>query len=170
MKATLVRCVALLPLTAGGTPDYLFTSGRANRYNPAGVPCVYFSEDEVTARLEYARRFGKNVGGRQPLGTFFAEVSLKRVLDLGDAKTRAALKLRPKDLRATWQVARGPTRTQLLGLAASGGSIAAIRFPSDAARVNRLVGFNMVIFRDCVQPPDHVYILGPTRKPLGQWP
>lgn len=41
LKATLVRCVALLPLTAGGTPDYLFTSGQANRYNPAGVPCLF---------------------------------------------------------------------------------------------------------------------------------
>jgi hypothetical protein len=56
LRATLVRCVAMLPLTAGGTPDYLFTSGRANRCNPAGVDCIYFSQDERTARAEYRGR------------------------------------------------------------------------------------------------------------------
>src|SRR5689334_14491077 len=48
--STVVRCVALLPLTARGTPDYLFASGKANRFNPSGIACVYFSEDEKTAR------------------------------------------------------------------------------------------------------------------------
>ena len=41
VNLTLVRCVALLPLTAHGTPDYLFTSGKANCYNPAGLLCIY---------------------------------------------------------------------------------------------------------------------------------
>jgi len=170
LKVTLVRCVALQPLTSRGTPDYLFTSGRANRYNPAGVRCVYFSEDEATARLEYARRFGNDRGLWQPLGTYFAEVNLTKVLDLDDAKTRAAFKLRPKDLAVAWQLARRPTRTQMLGLAASRGSVAAIRFPSDAARANGLRGFNVVIFHDGVRAPDHVRILGLTKKPLKQWP
>lgn len=40
-EGVLVRCVALLPLTARGAPDYLFTSGKPNRFNPAGVPCVH---------------------------------------------------------------------------------------------------------------------------------
>jgi RES domain-containing protein len=170
LRATLVRCVALLPLTASGTPDYLFTSGQPNRYNPAGVRCVYFSEDEATARMEYARRFGKGRGARQPLGTYFAEVSLTKVLDLDDARTRDAFKLKPKDMAVAWQRAKRPTRTQLLGLAASSGSVAAIRFPSDAARAKGSLGFNVAIFRDGVKPPDHVHILGPMKKPLGKWP
>src|SRR5256712_11221943 len=62
---TVVRCVGLIPLTSHGTPDSLFTSGKANRFNPAGVACVYFSEDEKTARAEYARRLGP--AGRSPL-------------------------------------------------------------------------------------------------------
>jgi hypothetical protein len=33
LKATLLRCVALQPLIEGGSPDFLFASGRANRYN-----------------------------------------------------------------------------------------------------------------------------------------
>ncbi|MEQ2005689.1 MAG: RES family NAD+ phosphorylase [Limisphaerales bacterium] len=169
-KATLVRCVALLPLTTGGAPDYLFTSGQANRYNPAGVRCVYFSEDEATARLEYARRFGTSRSAQQPLGIYFAEVNLTKVVDLSDAATRDAFKLKAKDLSVTWQLAKRPTRTQLLGLVASRGTVAAIRFPSDAARAVGARGFNVVIFRAGVQAPDHVEILGPTKKPLQKWP
>ena len=74
LKATLVRCVALRPLIEVGSPDFLFTSGRANRYNPVGVACVYFSEDERTARAEYDRRATHRSGALQPLGTFFADV------------------------------------------------------------------------------------------------
>src|SRR2546426_12467425 len=80
---TLVRCVALLPLTAHGTPDYLFTSGQANRYNPAGVSCIYFSEDERTARAEYSRRLG--AAARQPVGVYFANAKLSNVVDLAEA-------------------------------------------------------------------------------------
>ena len=62
LHATLVRCVALSPLIGSGAVDYLFTSGKANRYNPAGVECVYFSEDERTARAEYGRKIGPGMG------------------------------------------------------------------------------------------------------------
>ena len=170
LRATLVRCVALLPLTAAGVPDYLFTSGKANRYNPGGVQCVYFSEDEATARLEYARRFGTGSGALQPAGLYFAEVGLTKVLDMDDPMTRDAFKFRLKDLEVTWQLARRPTRTQLLGLAASTAGVAAIRFPSDAARAKGSLRCNVVIFRDGVQTPDFVRILGPTKKPLQKWP
>lgn len=169
LHATVVRCVGLIPLTAHGTPDYLFASGKANRFNPAGVACVYFSEDEKTARSEYGRRLGP--GGLQPVGTFFAGVRLKKVLDLADSKTCAALGLTDRDLCVAWPLARKPTRTQQLGLAlAQQSDVSAIRFESDAARAAGFTGFNLVIFRDCVRSPDFVKILGPTKKPLQQWP
>jgi RES domain-containing protein len=171
LRAALVRCVAMLPLTAGGTPDYLFTSGRANRCNPAGVDCIYFSEDERTARAEYGRRLGRGTGVLQPVAIYFAEVELARVLDLEDAPTRKALNLKPRDLTVRWQSAQEPTRTQLVGLAVSQQqAIAAIRFPSDAVRAAGFVGFNVVIFCGCVRRPDFVHILGPTKKPLQKWP
>jgi len=171
LRATLVRCVALVPLTEHGTPDYLFTSGQANRCNPPGVHCVYFSEDEKTARTEYGRRFGRSAGVLQPLGTYFAEVSLARVLDLGDIRTREAVGLKARELSVAWQAARTPIRTQLLGLAVSKQTtFSAIRFPSDATRAAGFAGFNIVIFQDAVQWPDFVRILGPTKKPLQQWP
>ena len=68
-------------------------------------------------------------------------------------------------------VARRPTLTQVLGLALTQqADISAIRFESDAARAAGFAGFNVVIFRDCVRAPDYVKILGPTKKPLEQWP
>jgi hypothetical protein len=45
-------------------------------------------------------------------------------------------------------------------------AIAAIRFPSDAARAAEFVGFNVAIFCECVRRPDFVRILGLTKKPL----
>jgi RES domain-containing protein len=166
---TLVRCVGLVPLTAHGTPDYLFASARPNRFNPAGVACVYFSHDEKTARAEYGRRLGR--AGLQPIGMFFAEARLAKVLDLANPKTGLALGLTARDLRVAWPLARSPTHTQLLGLAlAQQTGLSAIRFASDAARAAGFTGFNIVIFRDCVRSPDYVKILGPTKKPLDQWP
>jgi RES domain-containing protein len=167
--ATVVRCVALIPLTAQGTPDYLFTSGKANRFNPAGIACVYFSEEEKTARIEYARRLGP--AALQPAGTFYADVRLSQVLDLANPKTCAALGLDGKAMSVAWPLARKATRTQQLGLAiAQLTGISAVRFPSDAAKAAGFSGFNLVIFRDCIHAPDFVKILGPTRKPLQQWP
>jgi RES domain-containing protein len=171
LKATLVRRVALDPLIEGGGPDFLFTSGRANRYNPAGVACVYFSEDERTARAEYDRRAARRSKGHQPLGTFFADVDLGKVLDLVDDSARKAVGLSAKDLGAHWHRARRPTKSQLLGMAVScQTSIAAIRFPSDAARATGFTGFNVVIFRHCLRRPDYVRILGATKRPLQKWP
>src|SRR5262245_41231002 len=113
--STVVRCVALIPLTAHGTTDYLFASGKANRFNPSGIACVYFSENEKTARAEYGRRLGP--AARQPLGTFFAAVRLRKVLNLGDSKVWATLGLTPKNMGVAWPLARKPTRTQQLGAA-----------------------------------------------------
>lgn len=168
-EGVLVRCVALLPLMAGGAPDYLFTSGKPNRFNPGGARCVYFSENEETARMEYARRLGTGTGAHQPLGTYFAEVRVARMLDLADPATRDAAGLKARDMTAAWQRAKAPTRAQRVGLVASQMGIAAIRFPSDAARACGASGFNLVLFPAGVVAPDRVRILGPTRTPLQEW-
>lgn len=168
LKGTLVRRVPLLPMIKSGPVDFLLTSGKAYRYNPRGVWCVYFAEDEATAAAEHARH---NMGKRHPFATYFAEVRFRRVIDLCDTGTVAALGLVARDLKTPWVGARKPTATQCLGEAVNRrGDISAIRFPSDAARAKGFAGANVVIFRDCVQRPDHVHILGPTKKPLQKWP
>ena len=52
MRRRLVRCVPQLDFDDSDTPSYLYTSGRPNRCNPAGVECLYFSETEATAQAE----------------------------------------------------------------------------------------------------------------------
>jgi RES domain-containing protein len=164
--ATLARCVALKPLIAGGEPNFLHTSAKPNRFNPEGVHCIYFAEDERTARAEYSRRL---VAACQPLATFFADVRLSRVLDLNDAKTRAALGLKSADLSARWVRSKILIRTQRIGLALSQqNDISGIRFPSDAAREAGFNGVNIVIFPNAVRKPDFVRIVGPTQAPLQQ--
>ena len=65
LQATLVRRVPLGPLAP--VPDFLFTSGKAYRYNRRGIHCVYFAEDERTAVAEHERH---NVSGQQAYKCF----------------------------------------------------------------------------------------------------
>ena len=45
VEACFVRCVDRDALEGSQPPEFLHTSGRPNRYNPAGIHCVYFSEN-----------------------------------------------------------------------------------------------------------------------------
>lgn len=162
LRATLVRRVPLSPLIKSVTVDYLFMSGRPSRFNTDGVKCVYF------AAAEYERHTRPL---HQPFATFFADVELAAVLDLCSAAALKALGLSAHDLKANWVRAKRPTATQLLGEAVSRQArLAAIRFPSDAARMKGFAGANVVIFYDTMLSPDYVHILGPTKKPLQKWP
>ena len=167
---TLARFVPHLAL--GASPDWLFTSGKPNRYNPAGVNCVYFAETREVAQVEYDDSWIGLVGAKQPATMYFAEVSLQRVLDLTDAATLKALNLDSKALFKNWRAAKRPTLTQVLGWAveAKREFFSAIRYPSKAAATRGKAGANLVIFHNCLQSPDSVRIVGPDSKPLQEWP
>lgn len=167
----LVRRVSLEALTKIVPPDFLYASQRPNRYNPAGIECVYFSQNEETARLEYERSWAGLSGAKQPFVTYFARVKLHNVLDLTTQATLTQLKLVPQDLHADWRKAAYPTKTQLLGLAvATKTRISAILYPSDAAVSVKSSGTNVVIYRATIRRPDYVRILGPKKQPLQNWP
>jgi RES domain-containing protein len=169
VRKTLVRCVELDSLIANGKPDFLFTSGKPDRYNLRGVPCLYFAEDEETARAEH-RCQDTPAQIHRPVCMFFAAVALD-VVDLTDKSLRTKLGFSEKELGAAWERARTPTRSQLLGMAVSNlGGFAAIRYPSDAARAQGFAGKNIVVFRQCVRRPDFVRVLGPGKKTLQHWP
>jgi RES domain-containing protein len=171
LHQTLARIVPLGDLVKNSPPHFLYTSGKPNRYNPAGVHCVYFSEDDATARLEFARQWGALRGAKQPAVTFFAEIRLRKVLDLASTDVLNALNLKPADLHKPWRGSKRPTITQLLGHAVAEHSpICAIRYPSEAARAMAASGCNVVIYPGNVKRPDSVRILGPARKPLDKWP
>lgn len=75
-QGTLARIVPHRDLTGRLPPDFLFATGKPNRFNPAEIECVYFSEDEKTAQVEYRRLWAGLRGSAQPKTTFFAEVHL----------------------------------------------------------------------------------------------
>jgi len=169
VRTRLTRLVPALDL--GPSPDWLFTSGKPNRYNPAGVDCVYFGGTKEVAEIEYKNYWKGLAASDQPVTTYYAEVALRRVLDLTDDVTLKLLGLNTKDLVTNWRRSRKPTVTQLLGQAVKEtGIFTAIRYPSKAAAVHGVVGINFVIFRACVRAPDSVRIIGPTNKPLQKWP
>ena len=171
LRSTLVRLIPFASLAKNQPPDWLFTSGKPNRYNPAGIQCLYFAEDDASARAEYSAHWAGLAGENQPIVTYYANVRLQNVLDLTSSKTVKVMSIRGSDLFAPWRRAKRPTVTQLIGQAVSESSIvSAIRYPSQAAREAGFAGANIVIFRDCIQPPDSVRILGPTKKELQQWP
>lgn len=171
VNAKLFRLVAFKNVVAHNPPNWLYTSGKPNRYNPAGVDCVYFSETREVAQAEYDRMWQGISGESQPFVTFCAEISLQRVLDLTDAATLKKLKLAKSSLFKAWRTVKKPTVTQLIGKAVSDtGIFSSIRYPSAATASNRRAGANFVIFRGCVHSPDHVRILGPDDTvPLDEW-
>lgn len=171
LDATLVRVVPFHDATKVMPPNWLFASGRPNRYNPAGVECVYFAEDHTTAKVEYDSYWRGLVGADQPIVVFYAKVKLRRVVDLTSAEALKTLGISDCDLFAPWRTAKTSTVTQLIGQAVNESHIAsAIRFPSNASRVEGTSGNNIVIFRNCIAAPDHVSILGSTKKALQSWP
>lgn len=171
MRRQLVRCVAALDFLEGSPPRYLYMSGRPGRCNPRGIDCVYFSETQRVADLEYGGRFAGVRAASEPRLTFFAEVDLKDVVDLSRPAVRATLGLSADDLREPWRGAAAPTPLQRLGLAISRQRrVSAIRYASDACRRAGKTGWNVAIFPEAVVAPTRVRILGKSGVSLEELP
>jgi RES domain-containing protein len=171
MDGKLVRLVPFQALTHQPSIEWLYTSGKPNRYNPRGLQCLYFSEDEETALAEHRFAWGGRPDGDQPYVTFRARVHLTRVLDLTSPPTLKILKMAQKELFAPWRNAKTPTTTQMLGQAASKtGRFSAIRYPSVATRQAGSSGCNVVLFVGSIRIPESVTVLGHTDAPLQKLP
>jgi len=169
VEGRLVRWVPHLDL--GAKPDWLFASRKARRYNPSGVMCVYFAENPEVAREECREQWLGTPAEHQPVTEFSAQVRLERVLDLTDTATLKAIGLESTWLAGSWRRANGAALTQLLGQAVNeSGFCCAIRYQSVAAMKKGVSGANVVIFRKQIAAPDFVKVLGPTKKPLQEWP
>lgn len=171
MKRKLHRCVALKSYEQGTPPSFLFTSGRRNRWNTRGVQALYFSESESTALLEWEKYWRGKLGQYQPKVFFSAEVAFRKIFDLHRADVRSALGMDDTEIFANWRVATSPTMSQRIGESISRQTeIAAVRFPSDAAREEGQDGWNVVIFPSALRAPDRVAILGYGPDPLQTLP
>src|SRR5436305_254700 len=82
-------------LCRNNPPDWLYTSCQPARYNPKGIPCVYFADGGRTARAEHACNGESEL---QPIVFFSAKVSLRHVLDITNTKTLKALGLTQSQL------------------------------------------------------------------------
>ncbi len=161
-----VRCVPQLPFDRGRPPSYFFTSGNAARCNPAGVECLYFSEEEATANAEYRRSWKGMPAEHQPKLIYFAKLHLASILDLADPQVVHRLHLTDHDLYGSW-LRRGQTRLQRLGRAISAQrKISAVRFPSAAAKAEGMTGWNIAIFKAALTAPDGIEILGDVLEPI----
>jgi RES domain-containing protein len=162
-----VSATPFFELSRNHPPDWLCTSGKAGRYNLKNIACIYFAENDRTAKAEH---FCNDDKGRQPLVYYNVEVSLKHVLDLTDPKKLKALHLAKSNLFEKWEVKDG-VPTQFVGEAVADTQFfCAILFPSAAAKEAGFRGKNLVVFRDSVKRPDFIRVLGPTKRPLQKWP
>lgn len=171
LTGQLARVVPLNSLESVAPHNWLYISGRAYRYNLAGSSCIYFSETREVAQLEYDSYWHGLPGQHQPAATYYADISIARILDLADVAVLTQLGIDRKELFIPWRTAKRPTLTQLIGTAVlKTNYFSAIRYPSNAAEAIGKLGNNLVIFRDSIRKPDFVCILGPSGKTLQEWP
>jgi RES domain-containing protein len=172
MRRRLVRCVAALDFLEGSPPTYLYTSGRPGRCNPRGVECLYFSETERVANLEYRRPYvNTSSAATEPRLMFFAKVDLTRVVDLARPAVLRAFRWSAEDVRQPWRTSASPTRLQRLGLAISEQKrVSAVRFPSDACWRAGTKGWNVAIFPGAIVAPSSLQILGRSGTSLEELP
>jgi RES domain-containing protein len=161
------RIVERQMLESRTPPDFLFTSGRPGRYNPAGLFCLYASEDATTAGAEF-ERYWAGLPVQQVL--YFCRVT-GSVLDLADPVVRRALGLKRSDLFTPWRGRKRLTLSQRLGVVLGAQTrFIGVRFPSDAAQERGFVGHNIVVFRDAITLPGSVVITDDCGRRLQTWP
>jgi hypothetical protein len=171
LECVIARCVPQIDFMERESPLYLFTSHQRNRCNPAGLACIYFSENEETANAEYQEQWLGMKAGYQPKLTFHARIRLARVLDLEMADVREVLGVSDRDLFGSWRREKRETLLQAIGRSINGQTnITAMRFQSRAAKNHGFLGWNFVIFKDTIRLPDQLAILGNTDEPLETWP
>ena len=160
MERVLVRCVPQLAFMAGSPPRHLYTSGHAGRCNPAGIACLYASETEATANLEFLQLLRGTGAEYQPKLTFSLRIRLAKIVDCEEEPIRRALSLGERDFHGPWRMAASPTLLQRWGAAISGQRVVtAVRYPSAAAHAAGESGWNVAIFPAALVPPDSVAIL-----------
>ena len=163
----LVRCLPHLTFLGGTPPSFLFTSGRPNRGNPRGVDCLYLAEDRETALAEYEKYWPDP----QPELTFHGQLKAEAILDLGDSGCATHFELEDGDFFAPFRLVTTRTKLQQIGAAIGRQTrVVAIRFPSEARHALGEVGYNFVIYRDSLQSPNFLRILGPGGASLEDWP
>lgn len=171
VERVFLRSVPQLDFVHGVPPRFFWTSGRPNRLNPRGIACIYLSDTELTANMEWAHAWAGLPGDLQPKLTFHVRVRVERATDLCNASTAEALGLDDDDLFGNWRLAMGATRLQSLGaLLAKRKAATAVLYPSAAGRALRAPGTNIAVFVAALRRADRLEVIGPDDLPLEVFP
>ncbi len=171
VHAQMSRMVDFLALTAISPTEFLYTSGRANRFNPAGVYALYLANTRDTCIAEVHEDNPQFETDCPADVTYRVNVQIDRCLDLLDENTRAKLHLSETELFANWRRAKKPTATQKLGMTvAEGKDFSSIRYPSNPSRSKGADGWNIVIFQSGLSKGESVSIRSPDGKISETWP
>jgi RES domain-containing protein len=171
VNARLSRVVDFFDLTSQARFEFLYTSGRPNRFNPRGLQCLYLADERETCMMEIRENDPDYETNHSADTTYRVEVQLARALDLLSDSNRSALGLTDKELFAPWRRAKRPTSTQRLGKVVSeGDSFSCIRYPSNAAHKLGQNNWNLVVFRSALAAGETIRIKSPDGKHLEQWP
>ena len=164
----LYRAVAQLSFEK--SRQYLFTSGKRNRCNPAGVLCIYMADDRDTALIEYDKYY-TDLGDIEPCVVYTGRLTSAAMIDLENPAVRSHLGLTDADFFTAFRTNPGETQLEKLGRAiVRQTKISAIRFPSDAMHAQSLEGYNIAVFKDALQNADRLQIIGPNDNVLEDWP
>ena len=164
----LYRAVAQLSFET--SRQYLFTSGRRNRCNPAGVLCIYMADDRDTALIEYDKYY-TDLGNIEPCVVYTGRLTGAAMIDLEDPAVRNHFGLTNADFFTAFRTNPAETPLEKLGRAITRQSkISAIRFPSDAMHAQSRDGYNIAVFKDALQNPDRLQVIGPNDIVLEDWP
>ncbi|OAI42307.1 hypothetical protein AYO41_04515 [Verrucomicrobia bacterium SCGC AG-212-E04] len=161
---------AIAQLSFQMSRKYLFTSGKRNRCNPAGVSCIYMADDRNTALTEYDKYY-TDLGNVEPCVIYTGRLTSAAIIDMENVAVRNHFKLTDTDFFTAFRTTPAETPLEKLGRAISRQTkITAIRFPSDAMHALSQEGYNIVIFKAAVKEPDRLQIIGPNDRALEDWP
>jgi hypothetical protein len=170
-QGQLSRMVDFFDLTGKGEPQFLYASGRANRFNPPKLECLYLSNTRDTCLLEIDENYPGFEREHPADTTYRVDVNLSRLLDLQLGEVLDAIELPYEELFPPWRRAKKPTTTQMLGkVIALSGQFSSIRFPSNAAHKRQTIGWNVVVFKRALSGSEYVRIHSTDGRHLEQWP
>lgn len=162
----LTRVIPFLSYQGSADPSFLYTSGRPNRCNPAGVNCIYLSEDRDTAQAEFDVH---NEDPTAPSLTYHGRLKAAVIVDLALPAQRKKFRIPARDFIDNFRFRELDLQRLGRAMAAQNRAVA-IRYPSRAMQEQGKIGNNFAIFPDAITPPDALVIYGGNGKVLERWP
>jgi RES domain-containing protein len=186
VKANFARRVALAPLFGiksipspfpaemkVNVPEFLRSSNREYRFNPAGIRTLYLGEGEWTATAETKQHpglLGFAFEPSVPDVIFHVNVEASAILDLTDEKVISAFSTTRAELLENWRLTSPNAPTQILGKAAfDSGLFEGLRYQSSPMQKTGEEGHCLLLFRDRKKSSSIVSLHDPDKVFTESW-